>query len=377
VSVELVDVERQAQLWGGRYSRKMADLVTLQEELTTEISEKLRLQLTGEEKRKLRKRPTQNNEAYRLVLMAQHYIGGMSSQGLRQGIALCEKAIEIDPSYAAAYARLSLAYYPLGFFGHAAASEVFPRMTAAAKKALELDDTLADAHVSLGYSLFYQWDIRGAEREARRSLELNSDSADGFAFLDWVLMSQGRFEEAIAAGKRAVELAPLYNLSSFNLAITYYNARQFEKAIEQLRKTLEINPGNAMSHEGLAISYAFLGQRERAIEACEEALALDRRVTFVRLTVAAAYAVLGETRKARAILEEAEKSWKPDGVSSFWMAVIHACLKEKDAAFEWLEKAFQERAAFLMFLKAEVLLRDNLQDDPRFGALVKRIGIPD
>ena len=220
VSVELVDVERQAQLWGGRFNRKMTDLVALQEELATEISEKLRLQLTGEEKKKLRKRPTQNNEAYRLVLQAQHHNSGQSPEGLRKAIELSQQAIAIDPAYAAAYAQMSVAYCASGIYGYAKASEAYPRATAAAKKALELDDTLPDAHLSLGLCLLQNmWDIRGAEREARRSLELNPDLPLALVVLDLVLLSRGRFQDAIAAGRRAVDLDPLYNFASVMLSV--------------------------------------------------------------------------------------------------------------------------------------------------------------
>ncbi len=162
VSVELVDVERQAQLWGARYNRKMTDLVALQEDLATEISDKLRLQLSGEEKKRLRKRPTGNNEAYRLVLQAQWYISGMSPDGLQKAVALCQQAVAIDSAYAAAYARLSLCYSTLGALGYADPAEVYPRMRAAAKRALELDDGLADAHVSLAMlSSFRTGTVRG------------------------------------------------------------------------------------------------------------------------------------------------------------------------------------------------------------------------
>jgi non-specific serine/threonine protein kinase len=377
VSVELVDVERQAQLWGGRFNRKMTDLVALQEELATEISEKLRLQLTGEEKKKLRKRPTQNNEAYRLVLQAQHHNSGQSPEGLRKAVELCQQAIAIDPAYAAAYAQMSIAYCASGTYGYAKTSEAYPRATAAAKKALELDDTLADAHVSLALCLLqHMWDIRGAEREARRGLELNPDLPLGFVVLGLVLLSRGRFEDATAAGKRAVDLSPLYNFASLMLALSYYDAGQFDKAIEQARNSVENDPGNALAHMELAAACAAVGQRERALAEGEEALALSRGVAFVRLQTATIYAVLGESGKVRSILEDAEKNWKPDGVSSFWIAAAHACLKEKDAAFEWLEKAFQEHAPFLVYLKAKLYLRQNLQDDPRFEALAKRIGIP-
>jgi len=375
VSMELLDVERQAQLWGGRYNRKMTDLVALQEELATEISDKLRLQLTGEEKKKLRKRPTQNNEAYRLVLMAQHYLGGSSAEVLRKGVALCQQAIEIDPTYAAAHARLSLAYCFMRFYGYGEPSEVLPGMTAA-KRALELDDTLAEAHISLGWSLLYQnWDRQGAEREARRGLELNPDSADGYVLLDLVRLSQKHADDAIAAGMRAVELAPFYNLASFCLTVTYSHAGQFENAIERGRKTVEIDPADANNHCVLAGALAAAGQREDALKECEVAMALSRGGNFIRLETAAVYADLGDTGKAREILDEIEKNWKPDGMSSFWIAVVHACLHENDAAFEWLEKAFQERAAFMVFLPGFGQFRSSMREDPRFEALMKRTGV--
>jgi eukaryotic-like serine/threonine-protein kinase len=375
VSVELVDVERQAQLWGGRYNRKMTDLVALQEELTTEISGKLRLQLTGEEKKKLRKRPTQNNEAFRLVLEARHTVANLSPEGIRRGIALSERAIEIDSAYAPAYATLSSACSMQALMGYAPPSEIYPRMKWAAQKALELDDTLAEAHLSLSRSLFYQWDFSGAEREVRRGLQLNPDSPLANGLLAEMQGSLGRFEGAIAAGKRYVDLEPFSPQSEFILGTAYFLARRFDMAIERFQKTLEIDPTHLSGRILLAFSYAAVGQRERAIKECEEALALGGRVTIVRLHAAAIYAKVGEI-EARRILEDAEKQWKPDGTSSCWIAAVHACLGEKDTAFEWLERAFQEHASFMVYLKTHPMF-DNVREDTRFHALVKRMGIPD
>jgi serine/threonine protein kinase len=378
VSVELVDVDRQAQLWGGRYNRKMIDLLALQEELTNEISEKLRLQLTGEEKKRLRKRPARDNEAFRLVLQAQHYSSELSPEGLRKGVELCQKAIGIEPSYAAAYAHLSIGYVRLAINGYAAPAEVLPAATAAAKKALELDDNLAEAHASLAYCLvMHNWDFPGSEREVRRSLELDPDFALGLTFRCINQYVQGRgADEAIASGKRAVALAPTDPYPSLMLGVVYQRVGQFDKSIDQLRKTIEISPGNPRVHSFLAQTYAAAGQHEKAIEECDLALALSRRATLFLLEAAAVYAVLGEAGKARRILEEVEGNWKPDGTSSFGIAVAHACLGEKDAAFEWLERAFYERAPVLILLKVNQRL-DSLHGDPRFDDLVKRIGIPD
>jgi serine/threonine-protein kinase len=377
VSVELVDVDRQAQLWGERYNRKMTDLVALQEELATTIAEKLRLQLTGEEKKRLRKRPTQDNEAFRLVLQAQPYISGMSPDGLHRGLVLCEKAIEIDSKYAAAYAYLSIACVLLGMAGYAAPDEVYPRATAAAKKAVELDDALADAHVSLGHSVFFQsWDFSGAERELRRAVNMNSNSRFACVFLAWVQLAKGQFDEAIASALRGIGLQPLDYYSSFALGTTYFHAQQFDKAIEQLRKTVELDPGGPLARAVLSQTYASSGQRERAIEECNLTLALHPKNTYAILQVAVAYAMLNEAEEARRLVEGLEKNWKPDSSSAFWLASVHAWLGEKDTAFEWLERAYQEHSVFLVWLKI-MWPQAPLRGDPRFNALVKRIGIPD
>ncbi len=235
VSVELVDVERQAQLWGGRYNRKMTDLVALQEELATEISEKLRLQLSGEEKKKLRKRPTQNNEAYRLLLKAQHCFQNEWPSGFGKAVAFCRQAIEMDPRYAAAYAQLAAAYTMLGAQGLMPAAAVTPLARAAAKKAIELDDALAEAHISLGASFFSDWDFAAAEREIRRGLELNGDSALGYSFLAYVHWAPAKFDEAIVAAKREIELDPSTSQANLRLAITLWSAGSFGEAFEQFR----------------------------------------------------------------------------------------------------------------------------------------------
>ena len=341
VSVELVDVERQAQLWGGRYNRKMADLITLQEELTAEISEKLRLQLTGDEKKKLRKRHTQNSEAYKLVLKAMHAYGKLSSEGTRHAIALCEQAIEVDPKYAAAYAWLSVIYNHLVYFGYSEVTEFYARARAAAKKALELDETLAEAHFSLGMVLLRQnWNFSGAERELRRSLELNPDYWLGHIGLAQLNRYCGRFDEAIVAGKRALELEAPLGMVATVLGLAYHCTRRFDSAIEQFRKILDVNPGNTGAHILLAEAYACAGQREKAIEECEQSLALGQGMAIFRLHAAASFAKIGKTEEARRILQEVESTWKPGDSVSYFIGAVHARLVEKDAAFEWLEKAF-------------------------------------
>jgi len=301
----------------------------------------------------------------------------MTPEGIRKGIVLCQRAISIDPGYALAFARMGFAHAIQSIFGYADPAEAVPRLTAAAKRALELDETLADAHVTLGWSLFYQhWDLVGGEREARRSLELNPDSSDALALLNEVLLGQERYEEAIAAGERGVALAPLDYWPSFCLSVTYLHAQKFDKAIERLRKTIEIDPGSPISYGVLAQAYAGAGQRERAIRECELALALDRKTSLLVLQAAVAYGMVHEVGEARKLAKEIEKNWKPDGVSTFWLASVYACLDEIETAFQWLDKAYQEHTPFLCYLKI-MWTHGRLRDDPRFDALMKRVGIPE
>ena len=385
VSVELVDVDRQARLWGGRYNRKMTDLVALQEDLTTEMAEKLRLQLTGEEKKKLRKRPTRNNEAYRLVLMGRHAVSKSSPEGFRRAIELCEQAINIDPLYAVAYASLS-GYCSIGvLLGYAPAGEFYPRARAAAKKALELDETLADAHFSLGMVLYrHDWDFSRAEREFRRSIELDPDYWGGYSGLALINRVRGRFDDAITMLQRPAAnmvdqlgiLGPgLFLGRSLVLGTTYYCARRFESAIDQFCKVLELEPGNVVARILIADAYACAGQHGKAMEECEQVLAVGQGAAIARLSVACTYTQIDKTDEARRILQEAESAWRA-GDPSFFIAAVHTRLGEKDAAFEWLERAFRAHDPFLLELKVHPLF-DALHGDPRFDDLVKRIGIPD
>lgn len=376
VSVELVDVERQAQLWGGRYNRKMADLLALQEELSGEISEKLRLQLSGEEKKKLRKRPTQNNEAFRLVLEARHAAYKVYPAAVSRAIALCERAIEIDPRYAPAYAELGSAYMGQDVLGYAPASEVQPRARWAGQKALELDDSLAEAHQSLGMVRFYGWDFAGGEKEMRRAVELNPDLAPAWGELQYVYSSRGGFDDALAAAKRALELEPFSDSSQFLMGLAHFMARRFDVAIEYFRKGLEFDPHNTSCLGLLSLSFAWSGQPEKALEPCQEIMVQARGVIQILGHLGATYAKIGKYEEAREILRQAQGAWKADGRSSIWIGAIYAGLGEKDSAFEWLEKAFQEHTSFLVYIKFHPLF-DNLHGDSRFDSLVKRIGIPD
>ncbi|HTR46272.1 MAG TPA: protein kinase [Verrucomicrobiae bacterium] len=376
VSVELVDVERQAQLWGARYNRKMTDLIALQEELATEIADKLKLQLTGEEKKRLRKRPTQNNEAYRLVLKAQHRIHTVSPAHVREGIAILQRVIEMDPTYAAAHAWLAHAYGILSVLGYAPASEIYPQAMAAAKKAIELDETLAQAHASMAFLLAQKWDFAGTDREQQRAIELEPDLAQAHVGRMMSNLIRGRFEEGIAAGKRIVELEPFFGPRILSLGLAYFVARRFEEAIPLIRRGLEIGPENLLHRIMMVEAYLRSGQRQQAIEEVEKVKLNEIKELPLRLMLAATLARLGKPDEARAVAEAAEKAWTPGSAWSVNIGAVHAALGDKDAAFEWLERAYQDRAGLLVYVKTHPMF-DELHGDPRLDSLVRRVGIPD
>jgi len=377
VSVELVDVDRQAQLWGGRYHRKMTDLVALQEDLTAEISEKLRLELTGEEKKRLRKPPTKDNEAYRLVLKAQHHLyAGASPERLREAIARLKQAIQIDPTYAMAYAAVAHAYGLLAVLGFSPAAELHPLAMAAARKAIELDDRLAHAHSTLAFLLAQNWDFEGCEREWRRAYELNPDLAQVQNGTMMFCLVRGRFDEAIAAGKRAMELDPLSVSVVFSLGLGYFMAGRLDAAIEEMRRAVEMEPGIPLHRVMLADAYGCAGRGEEAARECEKVLAMGREVPLFNASVASVYAKIGKTTEARSILNEIEKAWKPGSTLSLYIASVHGRLGEKDQAFEWLEKAYGDHVGMMIHARTHPMFGE-LRDDPRFHDLLKRIGIPD
>jgi len=309
-------------------------------------------------------------------LKARHFVHTSSPEQVRKGIALCQQAIQIDPTYAAAYAWMAHGYGVLAVLGFAPVAEVYPQAIAAAKKAIELDDTLAVAHVSLAFLSAQRWDFAVADREQRRALELDPDLAEAHNARMMFNLLRGRLDDAITAGKRAVELDPLSGARIFSLGLAYYFAKRLDVAIEQMRKAMEIEPENPVHHLMAADAYAYAGQPEKAIEECEKALAGRQNVPTLRLMAATTYAKVGRIAEARSILDETEKAWTPGSASSTYIAAIHGRLGEKDAAFEWLEKALRDRVGLLVHFKSHPLF-DDLHGDPRFEALVKRIGIPD
>jgi TolB-like protein/Tfp pilus assembly protein PilF/predicted Ser/Thr protein kinase len=376
VQAELMDVATGAQLWGGQYNRKKDDVFVLQEDLSREISEKLRLRLTGDEKLQLTKHYTENGEAYQSYLRGRYHWNKRTPEGVRKAIEYFEQAVEKDPAYAVAYAGLADAYTYLSFFNVVPPREAMPKAKAAALKALEIDDHLAEAHVALGYISFqYDWDWPAAGKHFEQALVLNPAYARGHTFYPLYLSSLGRSQEAMTVARSALDLDPASPAVSHSLAVQLYLAREFDQAIEQCQKTLEMDPNFAVAYALLGQAYASKRMYREALPALEKSAALSRSSASSLALLVYCHARLGERRQALGTLDELQAASKQSFVPAYFFALAYAGLEDKDQAFTWLERAYDERFNRLAYLRVEALW-DPLRSDPRFAGVLRRIGIP-
>jgi TolB-like protein/Tfp pilus assembly protein PilF len=376
VRVELMDVVTGAQLWGGQYNRQAEDVFLLQGDLSREISEKLQLQLTGDQKQRLTKRYTEDAEAYRLYLKGRYHWNKRNPEGLQKAVECFRQALDKDPAYSLAYAGLADTYPYLSFFHVVPPRVAMPKAKTAAAKALEIDDHLAEAHVSLGYVSFtYDGDWSTAGKHFEQALALNPAYAGAHTFYAFYLSSLGQSEEALAVAKRALDRDPASPAVSHSLAVQLYLARQFDQAIEQAHNTLEMDAHFAISYQVLGEAYLSKGMYREGLLALEQFSALSRSSATSRALLGYSHARLGEHSAALRLIEELGAASQHGFVPALLFALVYAGLDDQDQAFSWLEKAYEERFYRLAYLKVEALW-DPLRSDPRFADLLRRVGIP-
>jgi serine/threonine protein kinase/Flp pilus assembly protein TadD len=374
IKTELVDVAKQSQLWGEQYRRKITDIFELQEEISREISSKLRLQLSGEEKQKLVKRYTDDAEAYHLYLKGRYYNNKRTPEWIRKGIEHFQQAIDLDPNYAVAYAGLADSYaFLASSTGGQPPRETYPLAKAAALKALELDDTLGEAHCSLGFfHLLYDWDHAAAEREYRRAIELSPNYANAYDGYGFYFKATGQHEDAIRSCQRALELDPLSLFVQLSLGWAYYFARRHDEALRQSRKVTEMDPNFGFAHWHSGMNYIQKRMYDEAIESFRKAINLTGAVPTFISYLGHSYARRGRERDARQMLAQLESLSKRQYVSSYFKAMIYLGLGDQQKTFEWLDRAYEERSGFLAFVRVEPML-DPLRGDARFVRFVEHI----
>src|ERR1700730_6549393 len=368
ISTELVDARDNSHLWGEQYNRKLADLLSVQEDISKDVTGKIRLRLTGEQEEALTKRYTQNVEAYQLYLKGRYYWNKRTADGLHSGITHFQQAIEKDPNYALAYAGLADCYNLLGAFGYVPPRETYPRGKVAAIKALELDEKLAEAHASLARNkIAYDWDWSGARREFERALELNPNYAHAHYCYSYYYFAMGRLDDAAREMKRAVELDPLSLNINAEMGRALLYQRQYDKAIQQERKTLEMDPNFGVAHHILGEAYL---QEARYADAITEAQKVASGFVLAR-----AYLKSRNIGKAQKVVEDLKDLSKRRYVSAHDMALAYIGLDDKERAFEWLQQAYEDRSLRPDFMRVDPAY-DNLRSDPRFQDLMRRAGLP-
>ena len=373
IGVELDDVRNGKQLWGQQYSGKVGDLLRVESDIAREVSQRLRSNLSTD-RQKLAMGSTQNPEAYQLYLKGVHYTSKFTKDGFDKGIDNLNQAIALDPNYALAYSALANNYINQADW-FIAPKIAGPQARQAAQKALELDESNAEAHVVLAIeSQWYEWDWAGAESEFKRAIELNPDSGDARGYYSWFLPIMGRGDEAIAEARRGLQVDPLSTGLNGNLGSVFVFTHQWDKAIEQLRSSIDLDPNYWFDHYFLGRAYEQKGRFPEAIAALKQAISLEG-TTEVWSSLGHAYAVSGKSEEAQKVIEHLNELSVHQYVAPYNFAVIYAGLGEKDEAFVWLNRAYQERSYLLTYLTVDERL-DNLHSDPRFDELRRRIGLP-
>ncbi len=380
VSAELVDAREDKQLWGEQYSRKIADISSVQQDIATAISGNLRVRLTSEQKNRLAKSSLTNPEAYQLYLKGRYHSNQSTAEGLKKSVQYFEQAIARDPGYALAYAGLADSYAALGGdWLYLPPSESFPKAKATAMKALELDNTLAEGHAALAYATFFDWDWPSSEREFKRAIELNPNSAISHERYAGCLLSRQRLDEGMAESQRAQELDPLSPEIASQLGSGYLFTRRYDEAIAQYNKALDLDPNLPQVRAELGWAYAMKRMYPQALAEYDKIAKEDKVVAaenqFVAGGLGWVYAVSGRRADALKIAQEFKNLSSHTYVDFYMVAGIYAGLGDKDEAFRLLEKGYGERSGGMVYLGADVLWY-GMRSDPRYADLLRRMGLP-
>jgi eukaryotic-like serine/threonine-protein kinase len=372
VTVRLLRVSDGQSLWAYQCDEICTDIFALQDTISNKVTDALALRLTGDERERLLKRYTGNREAYEAYAKGRFAMDRLTKEDLQKAIEAFNKAVELDPSFALAWVGLAEAYEHRAL-DYALPREFFPKAEEAVEKALALDEGLGAAHGQRGMILFrYHYDWKGAEREFERAIELNPNDANIHFKYCWLLGLQGRIEEAHEQARLARHLNPLSQRNEIMIGFPYYCAHQFDKAIELTKKFLFANPNNSEAHYDLTLAYIGAGKYQEALAVCEIMKSMDINVDYQVLR-GVTYGLMGNRKAAEQQLDEMQKYAGKRYVSPGGIGLVYASMGEKDKAFEWLEKGYEDRSWWMLFMKIDRRF-DNLRSDPRFADLMRRVG---
>jgi serine/threonine protein kinase/tetratricopeptide (TPR) repeat protein len=375
VNVEMTDTQNNSQLWGQHYTRKVADIFAVQDEIARQVTDTLRVRLTGAQQEQVTKRYTENEEAYRLYLQGRYYFNESGEENLNRAISFFDQAIALDPRYALAYAARGDTFFNMGDLS-LPMREAMSKAKQDSVTALSIDDKLAEARMTLANIEFqYDWDFARAEEDFKQAIALNPNYAEAHhQYGAYYLTLTGRPMEGVAEMKLAQQLDPVNRGIAVDTSLPYYLARQYDQSIAQARKALEMFPNFFLPHMALGNYLIEKGDYSTGIEELEKAKAMEPTPQLIGY-LGFAYAKSGRKDEARKLLAELKELSKGRYVASYWIAMIYVGLDEKDEAFAWLEKAYQERSWWLVWIKMDPMV-DSLRSDSRFVDLMRRVGFP-
>ncbi len=373
IAVELVDTQSEEHLWSQQYERKLEDVFAIQSEIAKRVASALKVRIRQAERIEIEKQATGDLDAYGEYLNGRYFWNQRTEAGLQQAITHFNNALARDPAFALAYTGLADSHAMLALFEFVPPSLAFPKAKAAAEAALRIDANLAEAHTSLGLVKFqYDRDWPGAESEFKQSLELNPNYPPAHQFYADYLKAMGRFSEAIAEMERALELDPVSLAINTGLGHALYLSRQYDRAVAQYRKAVELDPAFPQAHLWFGRPYLQKGMFAEAIAEVSEAVRLSGESTMALGVLGHVFASAGQESEAEAILHRLSERAAKQYVPSYWIALIYVGLGDKDRAFEWLERAYQERSSWLAWVMVEPRF-DGIRSDPRFASLLKRM----
>jgi len=373
INVELVDVRNNKELWGEQYPRKTSELLTTQREIAREIADNLKLKVSGQEKA-LAKHYTESNDAYQLYMKGRFFWNKRTAENFKKAIEQFQQATDRDPNFALAYVGLADCYLLLEEYASAPSSETLPKAKAAALRALQIDDSLGEAHTSLGLVDLLSWQFAEAEKEFKRGIELNPNYPTAHHWYSSYLLTVGRLDEAIAEIKRAQELDPLSPVISDHLAMCYFLKGDLNAGIEQCRKIIELDPNYPRAHGQLGWAYLKQGREQEAIAELQKGVEVSGRGSQELGFLGYGYGALGQRTEAMTVLRELEERYARRESLALYIAAVYAGLGDRDQAFAWLEKDFQARTGMLNVIVFRPQY-DTLRDDPRCTDLLRRMGL--
>jgi TolB-like protein/Tfp pilus assembly protein PilF len=374
ISAQLVDARTDEHLWADQYDRELLDVFAIQSDVAQQVAGALKTTLTSGQKRRIERRPTGDFEAYNLYLKGR-YFWDRRGEGITKGLEYFQRALEIDPDYALAHAGVADCILLLGFYGYLPPREAWPKAKAAALRALDIDEGLAEAHSSLAFAkVCYDWDMQAAEKDFKRAIELNPGYAPAHYWYATLFLAVGRFEDGFSQNERSLEVDPLSIFATAHYGWCLIGGRQYGRAREQLKRALELDPNFAHAHWLLGWVDGMESKFEDGIARLQRALELSGDFPWFLAHLGWVYGVSGRADEAREVLSELNARRREQYVRSVYFALVHTGLGEPDEALDWLEKAYEERDIWMAWLANDATF-DSLRSDPRFNALIKKVGV--